>query len=109
MADVAASTESTGVTNFSTGGFTGDGTITNVTLGFVPRRIELINATDRIKQIWTVDMPANNTINTDAVGASTLNTAGLVVPTTSADVFHGFKIAAAAAISAKVYVWSAWG
>lgn len=109
MATDTATSQARGIVNMACGSFTGDGTITTVTCGFKPRRVHLINATDRIQQIWQEGMPANNTINTDAAGASTLNTAGLVTPSTASDTFQGFRIAAAAAVSTKVYVWTAWG
>lgn len=109
MATDSATSQSGTVHNMACGSFTGDGTITTVTCGFIPRRIELINATDRIKQVWQEGLAATQTINTDAAGASTLNTGTLVAPSTSADTFQGFRIAAAAAVSAKAYVWTAWG
>lgn len=109
MADVGANTQSNAsVVNIASGGFTADGTLTNVTCGFVPRKVEFINATDRISQLWTVDMPADNTIQTAAAGTQTLETGGLIVPTTDADSFDGFKVAAAAAVNTKVCVWVAY-
>lgn len=109
MADHGATSQASGVVNMATGSFTGAGEATNITCGFVPRRIELMNATDRIQQVWQEGLAATQTINTDALGAVTLNTGTLVAPTTDADMFDGFKIAAGAAISAKAYVWTAWG
>lgn len=110
MADDAATTQTTAsVANMATGSFTGDGTVTNVTCGFVPRVVEVHNITDRISQLWTSDMPATNTVQTIAAGTRTLETSSLVTPTTSADSFDGFKVAAAAAVAAKVIVWTAQG
>jgi len=110
MATDAADSTSEGRGILATGGFTGDGTVTTVNLGFVPKRVELINVTDRISQLWVKGMAATTTLNTDAAGARTANTSSLIVERSPAngDSYRGFSIAAAAAISAKVYVWSAW-
>lgn len=109
MATDTATAKSAGIVNFSTGSFTGDGTATSVTLGFVPRYVHLINVTDRIEQIWHDEMAATTTLNRDAAGVGTANTGTLVRGTTSADTYQGFLIAAGAAVSAKLFVWSAWG
>ena len=110
MATDTATAKSAGVVNFSTGSFTGDGTATTVTLGFVPRYVHLINVTDRIEQTWHAEMAATTTLNRDALGAGTANTGTLVsaVGTVATDAYKGFLIAAAAAVTAKLYVWSAW-
>jgi hypothetical protein len=47
MQDTASSNTS-GIANFATGTFTGDGTICEVNLGFKPRYVKLVNLTDRI-------------------------------------------------------------
>lgn len=111
MATDSATSDAYGIVNMSMGSFTGDGTITTVTLGFVPRRVELINVTDRISQLYQEGMAATTTLNTDAAGARTANTSSLIVPKGSAatDTYKGFSIAAAAAVSAKAYVWVAYG
>lgn len=106
-----ANYQSAGVVNTATGNFTGDGNVTTVNLGFVPRRVELINMTDRISQIWQDGMVATHTLNTAADGVRTDNTSSLVVPVglAATDTYRGFSIAAAAAVNAKVYVWIAHG
>lgn len=110
MAIDTATSQDGGVSNLACGSFTGDGTITTVTLGFQPRRVELINVTDRISQVWQEGMAATTTLNTAADGVRTANTSSLLVPrTASADGYRGFSVAAAAAVNAKAYVWSAWG
>lgn len=111
MATDAPTNQAQGIVNVATGSFTGDGTITTVTLGFLPRRVELVNVTDRISQLWMEGMAATTTLNTDALGARTANTGSLVVPKGSAvtDTYKGFSIAAAAAVSTKAYVWIAYG
>ena len=106
-----ATSKSAGVVNMSTGSFTGAGAIVTVTLGFVPRRVHLINVTDRIEQVWQEGMAATTTLNRDATGAGTANTSSLVVPkgTLDSDGYDGFSVAATAAVNAKAYVWTAWG
>lgn len=105
MATDTATSQSMGVVNFATGSFTGDGTATTVTLGFKPRLVHLINVTDRIQQIWHEDMAATTTLNTVAAGTATADTGTLISSPTE----KTFLIAAGAAVSAKAYVWSAWG
>lgn len=111
MTDVVPTSQDGGISNLAQGTFTGDGAITNVTLGFVPRRVHLINCTDRIEQIWHESMTATHTLNRDAAGAGTDNTSSLILPMGdgATDTYRGFKIAAAAAVNAKKYVWTAWG
>ena len=77
MATDTATSQSNGVVNFATGSFTGDGNATEVTLGFVPRRVELVNVTDRISQLWQEGMAATTTLNTAADGVRTANTSSL--------------------------------
>lgn len=109
MATDTATSQAQGVVNFATGSFTGAGAAVDVTCGFVPRRVHLINVTDRIQQIWQEGMAATTTLNIAANGDATADTGTLVEPTNSADAFRGFQIAAGAAVNAKAYVWSAWG
>jgi hypothetical protein len=111
MATDLITSTSGGVVNFACGSFTGDGTATAVTCGFVPRRVELINVTDRITQVWQEGMAATITLNTIAAGTATADTGSLIVVkgTAAADTYDGFLVAAAAAVSAKAYVYSAWG
>lgn len=44
-------TQAMGVVNFASGSFTSDGGVATVTLGFTPRRVEVVNSTDTI--VWT--------------------------------------------------------
>lgn len=99
------------VKNIAVGSFTGDGNVTDVTCGFVPRVVQLVNLTDRIQQLWTADMAATHTLNTAANGTVTDDTGTLVVAKggAAADTFQGFEIAAAAAVNAKVYHYIAFG
>ena len=110
MTAEVASSNSEGRANMATGEFTGDGTVLTVNLGFTPKRVELVNVTDRISQLWVKGMAATTTLNTDAAGARTANTSSLIVERTAiADGYRGFSVAAAANVSGKAYVWSAWG
>ncbi len=110
MATDTATSNSQGIVNMATGSFTGDGAATAVTLGFLPRYVELINVTDRISQTWVEGMAATTTLNTAADGVRTANTSSLIVPkSTEADGYKGFLIAAGAAVNAKAYVWTAKG
>ena len=110
MATDSANTQSMGIVNMATGGFTGADAAVEVTLGFTPRRVELINITDKIVQIWTRDMADTTTLNIAADGTATANTSTLVEATDeTVDDFRGFHVAAGAAVNAKVYVWTAWG
>lgn len=111
MATDTPTSNSAGIVNFATGSFTGDGTATEVTLGFVPRRVHLINVTDRIQQIWQEGMAATTVLNIAAAGTGTADTNSLIVAkgAGATDTYQGFLIAAGAAVNAKAYVWSAWG
>lgn len=111
MAEDTATSQTYGITNMACGSFTGDGTDTEVSCGFVPRRVHLINVTDRIEQVWQEGMAATTVLNRDAAGAGTANTGTLISPKgeDDDDGYQGFLVAAAAAVSAKAYVWTAWG
>ncbi len=110
MATDSANSQAQGIVNMATGGFTGAGAAVEVTTGFRPRRVELINTTDRITQIWTNDMVATHTINIAADGTTTDDTGSLVLPKGGVtDTYRGFLVAVGAAVNAKVYVWTAWG
>lgn len=108
MTAETASYTSEGRGVIASGDFTGDGTVLTVNLGFQPRRIELINVTDRISQLWVKGMAATTTLNTAADGVRTANTSSLIVERTAlADGYRGFSVAAAANVSGKAYVWTA--
>lgn len=109
MATDTATSADGGISNFSIGTFTGDGTVTEVTLGFRPRYVKLINLTDRIVQEWSDTMAATHTLNIAADGTATDNTGSLIVAKGGQDSYRGFQIAAAAAVNAKVYHYIALG
>lgn len=99
-----------GICNYATGKTTGAGAIINVTLGFTPRIVRVVNATDRITDEKYAGMATTEAIHTVATGVRTLDTSSLItfaVPLT--DGFRGFKVAAAAAIADKVLYWEAIG
>ena len=111
ITSVSATSQDGGISNMAQGSFTGDGNVTDVITGFVPRRVHLINITDRIEQIWHEGMAATHTLNRAADGVGTDNTGTLIAPKGdgATDTFRGFEIAAAAAVNTKKYVWTAWG
>lgn len=109
MATDTATSQAMGIVNLATGSFTGAGEDVEVTLGFKPRRVHLINMTDRIQHIWQEGMSATQTLNIAADGTATLNTSSHITDHDGADEFRGFTVAAGAAVNAKAYVWSAWG
>lgn len=110
MATDTANSQSNSIANMAQGGFTGGDAAVEVTCGFTPRRVELINVTDRIRQLWTDDMAATVTINIAADGTTTRNTGTLIsAAAPETDGYRGFLVAAGAAVNAKVYVWTAWG
>ena len=110
MATDTPDDQTNGVCNYATGKFTGAGAEVDVTVGFTPRIVRVVNATDRITDEKYAQMGATEVIHTVATGVRTLDTNSLIVfadPLT--DGFRGFTIAAAAAISAKVIYWEAIG
>src|SRR5690606_11933254 len=66
--DVIAESQDGGVSNLAIGEFVGDGTITHVTTGFLPRYIKLVNLTERITFEWYRGMAATHTLKTVAAG-----------------------------------------
>lgn len=84
---------------------TGAGTNITVDLGFVPKYVQFLNATDRIGYEKYAGMTAaTQTLKTVAAGTRTLDTADAAIATNGTQV----TIAAAAAISAKVCYFIAY-
>lgn len=102
MAVVYASKNAAGIARSTTGAFTGDGTVTEVILGYRPKYIKVINITDRIVQEKLEGMADDTCLNIVAAGTATANTSSLV---TIQD--NGFTLAAAVAIDEKAIVWLA--
>lgn len=109
MATDRANTADGGVSNLSVGDFVGAGAIVEVTLGFRPRYVKLVNLTDRIVHEWIDGMAATHTLNIAADGTMTDNTGSHIVPKSGADSYRGFEVAAAAAVNAKQYHYIAFG
>lgn len=104
MATVAATSQAMGVTNVATGGFTGDGTATTITLGFVPRYFKIFNATDVVVYEKFANMVAANSIKTIAAGTTTNDASAITF-----DAVGTVTVPAAIAINAKVFSWIAMG
>ena len=103
MATATIASRADGITNSSSGSFTGDGAITKITLGFNPMYFLLVNTTDVVKFEKLSSQPAADTLKTIAVGTMTEDT-------TSAILFNGdgtVSINAATGITAKVFAWVA--
>lgn len=101
---------SEGVVNHAFGKFTGAGVDVDITLGFTPRIVRVVNATDRITDEKYAGMGATEVIHTVAAGTRTLDTNSLITfKDPLVDLVRGFQIEAAAAINAKVIYWEAIG
>jgi len=97
-----------GIVNHAFGKFTGAGAAVDVPLGFTPRIVRVVNATDRITDEKYVGMASTEVIHTVATGVRTLDTGSLITfKDPLVDGMRGFAIAAAAAINAKVIYWEA--
>jgi len=72
-----------GISNFSAGSFTSDGTAATVTLGFNPSWVKVVNTTDNIQWDKIYGMPAANSVKT--VGG----TVAITQDTGSAILFNG--------------------
>jgi len=106
----AATAQAQGITNFAHGTFTGAGLVAEINCGFRPRYVKLINITDRIVDERVSGMTVGNTLHTVAAGTMTEATASaIVLKGGGTDAYRGFEVAAATAISAKVFHWVAFG
>ena len=103
MATGTVTSRSAGVHNFATGGFTGDATITTITLGFTPRYFKLFNATDAITWEKFENMGATITAKTVTAGTLTADATSAVLFSAGGVV----TLSAALAASAKVCSWVA--
>jgi len=104
MATVAATSQAQGICNFASGGFTGDGTITTITLGFKPRFFKIFNQTDTVIYEKFEGMVAANSIKITGVPAVTNDASAITL-----DAAGTVTVPAAIAISAKVFSWIAMG
>ena len=96
------------IVNHAFGKVSGAGASITVSLGFTPRIVRVVNATDRITDEKYAGMGATEVIHTIADGTRTLDTGSLITfADPLVDGWRGFTIAAAAAISGKVLYWEA--
>lgn len=110
MATDTATTNSEGVVNMAIGSFTGAGADVDVTLGFKPRLLKVINITDRTTYEITSDMVATKALKTVAEGTMTDDTAGILLRDGQSSAgYRGFLVPAAIEINAKVLQWIAFG
>lgn len=100
-------TNSDGVTNRAMGKIIQDATAavaTTITLGFAPRRVIFVNATDRIIDEWYEGMASASAIHTVAAGTVTLETTnGIAVSGNT------FTVTAATMVASKTFYWVAEG
>lgn len=84
MADRTLTTKtqknSASVCNIATGKWVSDAGVTGVAMefaiGFTPRVVQFVNATDRITDEWYDGMAADSAVETAAAGTRTLETSG---------------------------------
>lgn len=100
-------TNSESISNYAAGQVTtdaGTATVQTFTLGFAPRYVKWVNATDRIIDEWYEGMAAASSIHTVAAGTVTLElTNGVTVSGNT------FALTAATMVASKVYYWVAVG
>jgi hypothetical protein len=99
---LTAKESSAGRSNLAQGTLTSDNTAVAVKLGFKPRMVKVINATDVI--IWETlgTMPSTAAIKVVTAGTTTVDTGSAIVIGED-----GFTISATAAGNAKVLHWVA--
>lgn len=110
MATDTATSQDGGVSNLAVGSFTSDNTAVDVTLGFKPRYVKVINYTDLLVWEWLDGFAATHTLlTTGSTGVITDNTASQIVAKGGQDAFRGFTLGATAAGNAKVIHYIAFG
>lgn len=99
-----------GINSFAEGKYVCDAapSNTNINCGFVPSRVEVVNATDQnVGAFWTSDMAAGTAVTL----ASAQVAAGGITPVLQTDgVNHGFLIGTAVTIqvASKTFTWRAY-
>lgn len=93
-----------GVNRSAYGTVTAAGAAIELDLGFEPKYVRFVNATDRIEYEKFADMGATETLKTVAAGTRTLDTGDAAIAIDGGTV----TIAAAAAIDAKVCYFIAY-
>ena len=101
-------THSRSVSNVATGKWVADAGVTGVAMtfsvGFTPRYVAFVNATDRITDEWYDGMAADSAIETAAAGTRTLETSGGLTISTGQFVAHADLVPAS-----KTGYWVAIG
>lgn len=93
---------SAGRANLASGTFVSDGTAVNVTLGFRPRWVKVINVTGPAVFEKTAGMAAATTLTTVAAGTTAIGSGSAIVFTDD-----GFTIGAAVSADTNVIHWVA--
>jgi hypothetical protein len=100
--------QSMGVCNIATGKWVSDagasGVAMTFTIGFTPRYVSFVNATDRITDEWYSGMAADSAVETAAAGTRTLETSGGVTVTDGKFTVHADLVPAS-----KTGYWVALG
>ncbi len=104
MASVSATSQAAGIVEFASGSFTGDATITTVSIGFKPRWIKVFNSTDAIVWEWFEGMAATTVIKTVTAGTTTADTTSAITIDSGN---KAFVLTAALAASGKAISWVA--
>lgn len=74
-----------------------------ITLGFAPRKVRIINHTDRIVDEWLEGMASAESLHTVAAGAQTLETTnGIAVSGNT------FTLTATTLVASKTFYWEAY-
>lgn len=104
MATDTATSQSSGIVNFATGGFTSDGNACTVTVGFKPRAIKVINSTDTIEWAKLEDMAAANCTKVTATTLSVETSSDILFNTDGTVTLSSTLCGTSKAIS-----WAIWG
>lgn len=105
MANVSATTQNAGVSNFASGSFTSDNTVTIVALGFTARSVRVVNTTDVIVWEKIQGMAAANSVKTVSNGTTTIDTGSAILINTD----NTITLAAATVGATKAISWVAMG
>lgn len=93
--------------DFRSGSVTGTGSAINVSLGFKPNRVEVINVTDgTVVWLWTSAMPAGTAIKIDTAAATQASN-GISVYNGDGSTPPGFTIGSAISTNGKSLAWTA--
>lgn len=111
MATDTATSQAQSVCNIAVGSFTGAGAVVDVTCGFKPRYVKLVNLTDRTVHEFFGDMAATHSLKAVAVGTLTDDTTSAITPIggTDSNGYRGFQVPASVAIAAKEIHYIAFG